>query len=99
MGSDLILGLAESYTVAELEDFLKQALADLASGVQVTSINLEGGGGSGTAMKMNPERMVGILRKAIAARQDIDGGGDGSSACHERPMGHAMNFNQRPART
>lgn len=98
MASELILGLAETHTVAELQDFIKQACADIAAGVRVTSLQMDGGGGSGETLKMEPERLVGILRKAKLARADIDAGGDGSGYC-EAPLGHKMNFHHRPART
>lgn len=99
MASELILGLAETHTVGELDAFLKQACADIAAGVRVTSLQLEGGGGSGEALKMEPERLVGILRKAKLARADLDGGGDGTAYAQEKSRGFVMNFNNRAART
>lgn len=98
--SELIQGLAERFGVAELGVMLEQALTELANGVRVTSVTLDGGGGSGTPLAMDPERMVGILRKAIAARREIDGAtGEEGKYFNEQPSGHQMNFSARAART
>lgn len=99
MASELILGFAERCTVEVLRGYLDSALADLAAGVQVTSVTLEGGGGTGTPIRMEPERMVSVLRRAIAARQDIDAGGTGVAEAGETPMGHHFNFATRRARS
>lgn len=100
MASEIIQAFAELYTVEELDAFLRDALADLAAGVQVTSVQLEGGGGSGRKIDMDPERMVSILRRAKQVRAANDQeAGSGSSLAVEAPLGHKVNFGHRPART
>lgn len=100
MASEIITAFAETYTVAELDAMLKSALADLANGVRVTSIQLEGGGGSGATIEQDPERMVAILRSAkkMRAANDADPG-SGAKHANEPAMGAAINFGTRRTRS
>lgn len=90
---ELAREFAEAYTATELADLRKDALADLASGVQVTNVSLEGGGGSGTPIRMDPARMVRVLAQAIKIADGTD----------ENPLPGGMmsgvNFSTRRAET
>lgn len=100
MASAIIEAFAECYTVSQLDEMLKGALADLANGVRVTSIQLEGGGGSGRTIDQDTERMVQILRAAKRMRAAEDAAaGTGAKFAQEPPMAAAVNFGTRRART
>ena len=88
MADPMVCAFAECYTEAELAELLKGALADLAAGVKVTSLQLEGGGGTGRAIEGDPERMVWILRQAKRKRaaDDADPGSGDKHAAPE-PIG------------
>lgn len=92
MASEMVVAFAEAFSAAELGVMLRDALADQANGVRVTSITLEGGGGAGQVIRMDPERMVSILRRAKQVAE-------GKTPASDAPMGSHMNFNTRAART
>jgi hypothetical protein len=55
------------YNRAEVEAALKQALNDRASGVQVTQINFQDGGGSGQMIGGDPNEVIETLELVLQA--------------------------------
>ena len=55
------------FTRAQLEAALDQALNDLASGVRLTQVNFQDGGGSGQVIEGDPTELVEILELALRA--------------------------------
>ena len=57
------------YTVDQLTTALTQALNDRASGVLVTNISFDAGGGSGTPITGDPNEVIEILELALRAEE------------------------------
>lgn len=78
------------YTADQLQLALVQALNDRASGVMVTNISFDAGGGSGTPITGDPNEVIEILELALRAEE---GGQTGPS------LAAGVNFNTRRSET
>ena len=80
------------YSKAQVETALDQALADRASGVAVTQVNFQDGGGSGQAIGGDPNEVIEIL-EAVLKLYDA---GEGATVA---PPGLASSVNFSTRRT
>ena len=80
------------YTSAELRSALSVALNDRASGVQVTQINFDAGGGSGQVISGDPNEIIEILELCLQRLYD-------PSATQQKPLSARMNFSTRRTET
>jgi hypothetical protein len=80
------------YTPAQLTAALTTALNDRASGVLVTQVNFQDGGGSGQMITGDPNEIIEILELCL---QRID---DPSQAA-KKPLAAGMNFSSRRSET
>jgi len=78
------------YSKAQLEEALRIALHDRATGVLVTQVNFQDGGGSGAPIAGDPNEIIEILEITL---QQIERGTAGG------PMNSAFNFNTRRLET
>lgn len=76
------------YTRAEIEQALAVALADRASGVLMTQVNFESGGGSGQAIAGDPNEVIEILEICLQRLDD-------PQAVAKKPLASRMNFSTR----
>lgn len=76
------------YTVEQLSAAQKQALADRTSGVQITQVNFQDGGGTGTMISGDPNEIIEITEIAL---QEMEG----DRASGPAPFAAAMNFSRR----
>ena len=82
------------YSAAQLEEALRVALNDRATGVLVTQISFQDGGGSGTPITGDPNEIIEILERAL---QQIETGADTNK--QPPPMTSAVTFNNRRSET
>lgn len=81
------------YSKSQLEDALRIALHDRATGVLVTQVSFQDGGGSGTPISGDPNEIIEILELAL---KQIESGGE----THRAPaLSAAVNFNRRRTET
>jgi hypothetical protein len=80
------------YNPAELRAALVTALNDRASGVLVTQVNFQDGGGSGEVMSGDPNEIIEILELCL---QRID---DPTQAA-KKPLAAGMDFSKRRSET
>jgi hypothetical protein len=80
------------YTRAQLEAALAKALADRASGVLVTQVSFQDGGGSGVPISGNPNELIETLEVAL---QQLDE----TRAAGPPPLSTAVNFSLRRSET
>lgn len=76
------------YTVEQLTAAQKQALADRTSGVQVTQVNFQDGGGTGTMISGDPNEIIEITELALQEMENTRETGI-------KPMAAAMDFSKR----
>jgi hypothetical protein len=76
------------YTVQQLTAAQAQALADRTSGVQVTQVNFQDGGGTGTLISGDPNEIIEITEIAI---QEMEL----TREIGTKPLAAAMNFSSR----
>lgn len=88
----VIAAYKSTYTLAELKGMLKTALEERASGVLVTQVNFQDGGGSGQAMVTDPNEMIEILQIAISEIED-------GAAAGPPPMAGRITFRNRRSET
>lgn len=79
------------YSKSQLEAALRIALHDRASGVVMTQVNFQDGGGSGTPIVGDPNEVIEILELAL---RQIEGG-----STQPKPMMAAVQFNRRRSET
>lgn len=99
MSEDLVRVLARNKTQAELNEESLRLAQEQLDGVRVTNLSAEGINGSGVALSGDPGYLLNLVERALEARKDIDAGGTGSKQMKTPPMGHAVNFSTRQART
>jgi hypothetical protein len=80
------------FTRAQLETTLDKALEDRASGVQVTQVNFQDGGGSGQMIGGDPNEVIEIIEAVLKI---LDAGEGATSA----PPGLASSVNFSTRRT
>lgn len=80
------------YSETQLEEALRIALHDRATGVLVTQVNFQDGGGTGTPIAGDPNEIIEILEFALRQIET----GDTHVA---PPMVAAINFNRRRCET
>jgi len=80
------------YNPAELRSALGIALNDRASGVLVTHVNFQDGGGSGQMISGDPNEIIEILEICL---QRIDD----PAAATKKPLAAKMNFSPRRSET
>jgi glycerate kinase len=73
------------YTAEQLAAAQKQALADRTSGVQITQVNFQDGGGTGSMISGDPNEIIEITEIAL---QEMEG--DRETGI--KPMSAAVNF-------
>lgn len=88
----IIAAYKRCYTRAELQAALKIALNDRASGVQVTQVNFQDGGGSGQMITGDPNEVCEILEICL---QELDG----DAATGPAPLCAGANFRTRRSET
>jgi len=76
------------YTIAQLSAAQKQALADRTSGVQITQINFQDGGGSGVMISGDPNEIIEICEVALQEMEE-------TREIGVKPLAAAMNFSSR----
>lgn len=91
VSSIVIRGYQRIYTKPELELALRTALNDRASGVIVTQVNFQDGGGSGQVIQGDPNELIEILTLAIE--------GYDSGSVSSPPLAGAVNFGPRRSET
>lgn len=79
------------YKKHELEQALRVALNDRASGVLVTQVNFQDGGGSGVPIQGDPNEIIEILELAL---KEIDSGQEAQT-----PLASGFNFSCRRMET
>lgn len=82
------------YTRAQLETALRKALDDRASGVLVTQVNFQDGGGSGQMIGGDPNEVIEILEAVLKV---LDAG-DGATTAPPGLMS-SVNFSTRRTET
>ena len=80
------------YNPAELRSALSTALNDRASGVLVTQVNFQDGGGTGTMITGDPNEIIEILELCLQRLDD-------PSQAARKPMAAGMNFRTRRSET
>lgn len=88
----VIAAYRSAYTLAELRAMLKTALEERASGVHVTQINFQDGGGSGQVMPTDPNEMIEILQIVIS---ELESG----ESLGPPPMASRVTFRNRRSET
>lgn len=88
----VIAAYKSAYTLAELRAMLKTALDERASGVTVTQVNFQEGGGTGQVMASDPNEMIEILQIAISELEAGDSLGP-------LPMASRVTFRNRRSET
>ena len=78
------------YTPAELKSALAVALNDRATGVQVTQVSFQDGGGSGQVISGDPNEIIEILELCLQRLADPNA---------RKPLASAFNFNFRRSET
>jgi hypothetical protein len=82
------------YSVPQLEEALRVALHDRATGVLVTQVSFQDGAGSGTPITGDPNEIIEILELTL---QQIESGAEPNAA--PPPMTAPINFNRRRSET
>lgn len=72
VNQSVVAAYKSRYTLAQLQTALDAALADHASGVQVTQVTYEGGGASGQRISGDPGYLIEHLQAAIEQLEDAD---------------------------
>lgn len=72
VNQSVVKAMKESYTLASLQAARETALADLMSGVAITSVTFEGGGASGKQVSADPNYLVEHIQAAIDQIADSD---------------------------
>jgi hypothetical protein len=80
------------YSSADLRAALLQALNDRASGVLVTQVNFQDGGGAGQPISGPPNELIEILETCLQRLDD-------PSATGQKPLAAAINFSTRRSET
>jgi hypothetical protein len=80
------------YSKAQLTAALTQALADRASGVQVTQVNFQDGGGAGQVIAGDPNEVIEILELCLQRLENPDAAGP-------KPLSARMSFRFRRSET
>lgn len=75
------------YSQSQLEAALDQALADYASGVKITQVNFQEGGGTGQMIQGDPGQLIEILEIALKQKAGASKG--------PPPLAHSVNFSTR----
>jgi hypothetical protein len=88
----LIEAYKSAYNIAELRAMLRTALDERASGVQVTQVNFQDGGGSGQMIGGDPNEVIEALKIAIDELADPTSTGN-------KPLAAAVNFSRRRSET
>ena len=88
----LIEAYKSAYNIAELRAMLRRALDDRASGVQVTQVNFQDGGGSGQMIGGDPNEVIEALKIAIDELDDPTTSGP-------KPLASAADFSRRRSET
>lgn len=89
----VIAAYLRCYTPAELRSALMIALNDRASGVLVTQVNFQDGGGSGQMISGDPNEVIEMLELCL---QRLD---DPTAASGKKPIASALNFATRRSET
>lgn len=79
------------YSVSQLTEALQIALSDRASGVLVTQVSFQEGGGSGQAITGDPNEIIEILELTL---QEIESG-----ESSRPPLASVINFSTRRSET
>lgn len=79
------------YSQEQLTTALTQALADRASGVQVTQVNFQDGGGAGQVIAGDPNEVIEILELCLQRLDNPDTG--------PKPLSSRMSFRHRRSET
>lgn len=87
----VIAAYKRCYTEAQLEEALRIALNDRASGVLITQVNFQDGGGNGQAISGDPNEIIEILELAL---QETEAG-----TIANKPLSSRINFNTRRCET
>lgn len=87
----MIAAYLRIYTPAELKSALAQALNDRASGVVVTQINFQDGGGAGQVISGDPNEVIETLELCLQRLEGRDNG--------PKPLAAGMNFSTRRSET
>lgn len=87
----VIAAYKRRYTKTQLETALDQALEDRASGVAITQVNFQDGGGSGQVLRGDPNELIEILEITL---KDIEGGGSAPPG-----LTSSINFSLRRSET
>jgi hypothetical protein len=80
------------YTPAELNSALAIALNDRATGVLVTQVNFQDGGGSGQAISGDPNEIIEILELCLQRLEN-------PAASAPKPLASRMSFRNRRSET
>lgn len=88
----LVRAYRENFELAELKAMLKAALEELASGVVVTSVNLDGGGGAAVKGDMKTADVVAALQVAIEEEEEAP------NPSKNEGMASVVNFGSRRTR-
>lgn len=88
----VIAAYKSTYTLVELRVMLRTALEERASGVALTQVNFQEGGGSGQVLSADPNEMIEILQTAIFEMENPDESGP-------KPLSSAVTFNRRRSET
>lgn len=92
VSTTVIAAYCRRYTRAQIESALDAALADRASGVQVTNISFSEGGGSGQVINGDPNEVIEILEMCLRRLDDPD-------AAETPPLASRINFSRRRCET
>jgi hypothetical protein len=92
VSSTVIAAYRRVYTRSQLEQALLQAVQDRSSGVLVTQVNFQEGGGSGQPIGGDPNEVIEIMELCL---QEIDG----DRATGPQPLSSVVNFSARRSET